>query len=91
MTVSSSELSALEHRKLWCFQTLCWLSGERSLPIGLLVISSEHKALGELVRWVSSQRLSMRLLTLSKMNISRDQQANQNQRALCFKGLFDPI
>ena len=32
-----SELSALKHRKLWCLQTLYWLSGERSLPIGLLV------------------------------------------------------
>ena len=31
VTVSSSELSAFEHRKL------CWLHGERSLPIGLLV------------------------------------------------------
>ena len=38
VTVSSSELSAFEHRKLWCLQTLCWLHGERSLPIGLLVI-----------------------------------------------------
>ena len=37
VTVSSSELSAFEHRKLWCLQTLCWLHGERSLPIGLLV------------------------------------------------------
>ena len=35
--VSSSELPALEHRKLWCLPTLCWLHGERSLPIGLLV------------------------------------------------------
>ena len=38
VTVSSSELSAFEHRKLWCLQTLCWLHGERSLPIGLLVL-----------------------------------------------------
>ena len=37
VTVSSSELSAFEHRKLWCLQTLCWLHGERSLPIELLV------------------------------------------------------
>ena len=32
-TVSSSELSAFEHRKLLCLQTLCWLHGERSLPV----------------------------------------------------------
>ena len=31
------ELPAIEHHKLWSFQTLCWLPGERSLPIGLLV------------------------------------------------------
>ena len=38
VTVSSSELSVFEHRKLWCLQTLCWLHGERSLPIGLIVV-----------------------------------------------------
>ena len=38
ITVSSSELSAFEHRKLWCLQILCWLHGEQSLPIGLLVL-----------------------------------------------------
>ena len=27
----------IEHCKIWCLQTLCWLSGERLLPIGLLV------------------------------------------------------
>ena len=37
ITVSSSELPAFEHHKLWCLQTLCWLPGERSLPIGLLI------------------------------------------------------
>ena len=31
------ELPAIEHHKLWSFQTLCWLPAERSLPIGLLV------------------------------------------------------
>ena len=40
VTVLSSELPAFDHRKLWCLQTLCWLHGERSLPIGLLVYSS---------------------------------------------------
>ena len=30
-------LPAFEHPKLWCLQTLCWLSGEQWLPIGLLV------------------------------------------------------
>ena len=39
VTVSSLELSAFEHRKLWCLQTLCWLHGEQSLPIGLLVLT----------------------------------------------------
>ena len=37
ITVSSSELPAIEHHKLLSFQTLCWPPGERSLPIGLLV------------------------------------------------------
>ena len=37
ITVSSSELPAFEHRKFWCLETLCWLPGERSVPIGLLV------------------------------------------------------
>ena len=37
ITVSSSELPAFEHHKLCCLQTLCWLPGERFLPIGLLV------------------------------------------------------
>ena len=41
VTVSSPELPAFGHRKLWCLQTLCWLHGERSLPIGLLVLKSE--------------------------------------------------
>ena len=40
VTVSSSELSAFEHRKLWCLHTLCWLHGERSLPMGLLVFEN---------------------------------------------------
>ena len=40
VTVSSSELPAFEHDKLMNVQTLCWLPGERSLPIGLLVLSS---------------------------------------------------
>ena len=35
-----SELPAFEHPKLWCLQTLCWLPGERLLPMGLLVLSS---------------------------------------------------
>ena len=38
ITVSSSEKPSFEHSKIWCGQTLCWLSGERWLPIGLLVI-----------------------------------------------------
>ena len=37
ITVSNSELPAIEHHKLWSDQTLCWISGERSLPIRLLV------------------------------------------------------
>ena len=37
MIVLSSELPVFEHHKLWYLQTLCWLPGERSLPIGLLV------------------------------------------------------
>ena len=41
-TVSSSELPAFEHHKLWCLQTLCWLQGERSLPFGLLVLHVSH-------------------------------------------------
>ena len=31
------ELPAIEHNKVLSFQTICWLPGERSLPIGLLV------------------------------------------------------
>ena len=37
ITVSSSELPAFEYSKVWCLQTLCWLSGEGSLSIWLLV------------------------------------------------------
>ena len=37
VTVSSSGLPAFEHHKLMNLQTLRWLPGERSLPIGLLV------------------------------------------------------
>ena len=37
VTASSSELPAFEHHKLMYLQTVCWLPGERSLPIGLLV------------------------------------------------------
>ena len=37
VTVISSELQAFEHHKLINRQTLCWVPGERSLPIGLLV------------------------------------------------------
>ena len=45
-TVSSSELPAFEHSKIWCLRTLCWLSGEQSLPIGLLVVfPTEQKGL----------------------------------------------
>ena len=39
VTVSCSELPAFEHHKLMYLQTLCWLQGERSLPIGLLVLN----------------------------------------------------
>ena len=31
------ELPDIEHQKLWSFNVLCWLPGDRSLPIGLLV------------------------------------------------------
>ena len=48
--VSSSELPAFEHRKLWCVQTLCWLHGERSLPIGLLVFVNLYN-FGLLFEW----------------------------------------
>ena len=37
-SVSNSELPAFEHSRLWCLQTICWLPGERLLPIGLLVL-----------------------------------------------------
>ena len=37
----SSELSAFEHNKIWCIQTLCCLSDEQSLPIGLLFLKDE--------------------------------------------------
>ena len=36
--VSSLKLLAFEHHKLMYLQTLSWLPGEGSLPIGLLVI-----------------------------------------------------
>ena len=38
------ELPAIEHHKLWTFQTVCWLPGERSLPIGLLVEFLQNEA-----------------------------------------------
>ena len=44
ITVSRSELPAFEHCKIWCRQT-CWLSGEQSLPFGLLV------KLNHIVKW----------------------------------------
>ena len=38
------ELPAIEHHKLWSFQTICWVPGERSLyyPLGYLFIN--HKS-----------------------------------------------
>ena len=40
---SSSELPAFEHRR--CLQTLCWLHGERSLLIGILVYLSNRASM----------------------------------------------
>ena len=38
VVVSRSESSVYEHNcKTWCLLTLCWLSGERPLPIVILV------------------------------------------------------
>ena len=49
----------------------CWLSGEQSLPFGLLVFSSpEQKAQGELIVYRSSRRLAVCLWTFSNSNIS---------------------
>ena len=39
-TVSSIELPAYEHAKVLCLQTVCWLPGEPSLPIGYLLIDT---------------------------------------------------
>ena len=49
--------------KSLCLQTLCWLHGERSLPIGLLVLYSLRPSkFGEevLATFFSHQRISQR-------------------------------
>ena len=66
--VSSSESPAFEHCKIWYLKTFCWLSGERPLPIGLLVISSPEPKLKGLDL---SRHPPVRPFTLSDMNISK--------------------
>ena len=68
VTVSSSELSAFEHRKLWCLQTLCWLHGERSLPIGLLVLfvmTPDAQTIGNIAVYGSAKHLGILFMVLT--------------------------
>ena len=69
--VSSSELSAFEHRKLWCLQTLCWLHGERSLPIGRLVlILANSEDPDEMQHYAAAFHLGLHCLPNSHFGVS---------------------